>query len=89
MVVVLAIKDTSHSVVGLFFDLVGLFHIYVGNIKFFGCYVCFNFALAWKRTISSHKVMQLILFSVLFLYFQAKTFPLILVLQNDAIIVLF
>ena len=72
MVVVLTIKKMSYLVVGLFDDLVGPL-IYICDIKFFGCAVCFN----------STKGMNAFGFSLshisysnwrLLSYFYAKTF---------------
>ena len=57
-------------------------------MKFFDCAVCFNSAITRKGAMALPKVIQTISISLLS-YFQAKTPPLIPVLQNDAIIVEF
>ena len=48
--VVLTIEELSYVVVGLFDDLVGPFRICTCGVKFFGCAVWFNPAVAKKRS---------------------------------------
>ena len=45
MVVVLTIKEMNYVVVGLFYNFVGLFRIYICDIKSFGYTVCLNAAI--------------------------------------------
>ena len=49
MVVVVTIKEMSSLLVGIFYDLWGPFCIYICDMKFFGCTVCFNLAIMRKR----------------------------------------
>ena len=81
-------QEMGDLMVGLFFDLVGPVHIYMRNIKFFGCSICFNFAVARKRHFFPHSDAAYSVRCIIFL-FSSKTFPLNPVLQNDAIIVIF
>ena len=46
MMVIFTIKEMSYLVVGLYDDLAGFFRIYIFDIKFFGCDVCFNSTIA-------------------------------------------
>ena len=91
MVVALTIREISY--------LVGLFTIWctpfrICDTKLFGRAVCFNSAIARKRTLATAKnaflQWHITYFNRRLLsYFQAKPFPLSPVLQIDAIIVLF
>ena len=66
----------GQPVIGIFDDLVGLFCIFIGDIKFFGCTVCFNSAIVCKKChvfspshtpYSNRRLLG---------YFQTKTLPL-------------
>ena len=80
MVVVLTTKEMSYLVVELFDDLVRPLCIYIHDIKFFGCTVCFNSGIATKGSHLPPKLYALFYWAYIEL-FSSKNFPLNPVLQ--------